>query len=80
MYKRQILYRYAKYMGYSTTGSSLTGYYDANSVSSWARDAMGWAVKNGIITGSGNSRLNPTGTASRAEVAQMFMSFYEFTT
>lgn len=75
-----ILYRYAKYMGYSTTGSSLTGYYDANSVSSWARDAMGWAVKNGIITGSGNSRLNPAGTASRAEVAQMFMSFYEFTT
>lgn len=75
-----ILYRYAKYMGYSTTGSSLTGYYDANSVSSWARDAMGWAVRNGIITGSGNSRLNPTGTASRAEVAQMFMSFYEFTT
>lgn len=75
-----ILYRYAKYMGYSTVGSSLTGYYDANSVSSWARDAMGWAVKNGIITGSGNSRLNPTGTASRAEVAQMFMSFYEFTT
>ena len=75
-----ILYRYAKYMGYSTTGSSLTGYYDANSVSSWARDAMGWAAKNGIITGSGNSRLNPTGTASRAEVAQMFMSFYEFTT
>lgn len=75
-----ILYRYAKYMGYSTVGSSLTGYYDANSVSSWARDAMGWAVRNGIITGSGNSRLNPTGTASRAEVAQMFMSFYEFTT
>lgn len=75
-----ILYRYAKYMGYSTSGSSLAGYYDANSVSSWARDAMGWAVKNGIITGSGNSRLNPTGTASRAEVAQMFMSFYEFTT
>lgn len=75
-----ILYRYAKYMGYSATGSSLTGYYDANSVSSWARDAMGWAVRNGIITGSGNSRLNPTGTASRAEVAQMFMSFYEFTT
>lgn len=75
-----ILYRYAKYMGYSTTGSSLAGYYDANSVSSWARDAMGWAVKNGIVTGSGNSRLNPTGTASRAEVAQMFMSFYEFTT
>ena len=75
-----ILYRYAKYMGYSTSCSSLAGYYDANSVSSWARDAMGWAVKNGIVTGSGNSRLNPTGTASRAEVAQMFMSFYEFTT
>ncbi len=73
-----VLYRYAKYLGYTTTGSSLSGYYDASRVSSWAKDAMGWAVKNGVVTGLSSTRLNPTGTASRAEAAQMFMNFYDF--
>ena len=73
-----VLYRYAKYLGYTTTGSSLSGYYDASRVSSWAKDAMGWAVKNGVVTGVSSTWLNPNGTASRAEAAQMFMNFYEF--
>lgn len=73
-----ILYRYAKWMGYSTLGSSLSGYSDVNSISSWAKDAMGWAVRNGIISGVTTTRLNPTGTATRAQVAQMFLNFYEF--
>ncbi len=73
-----ILYRYAKYMGYSTTGSSLYGYDDANKVSSWAKDAMGWAVRNGVIGGVTNTTLCPNNTATRAEVAQMFMNFYDF--
>ena len=73
-----VLYRYAKYLGYTTTGSSLSGYYDASRVSSWAKDAMGWAVKNGVVTGLSSTWLNPNGTASRAEAAQMFMNFYEF--
>lgn len=73
-----VLYRYAKYLGYTTTGSSLSGYYDASRVSSWAKDAMGWAVKNGVVTGLSSTWLNPNGTASRAEAAQMFMNFYDF--
>ena len=73
-----ILYRYAKYMNYSTTTSSLYGYDDANKVSSWAKDAMGWAVRNGVIGGVTNTTLCPNNTATRAEVAQMFMNFYDF--
>lgn len=73
-----ILYRYAKWLGYSASGSSLAGYADGSSVSSWAKDAMSWAVKNSIVTGVTTTRLNPTGTATRAEAAQMLMNFYSY--
>ena len=46
------------------------GFPDAGNVSSWARDAMAWAVDEGIITGSGG-RLLPQGSATRAEIAAM---------
>ena len=51
---------------------------DAGSVSSYAYNAMCWAYKAGVVTGTTGSRLNPQGTASRAEAAQMIMSFYSF--
>ena len=73
-----MLYRYAKWLGYSTSGSNLAGYSDASSVSSWAKDAMGWAVKNSVVTGVTATKLNPTSSATRAETAQMFMNFYEY--
>ena len=73
-----ILYRYAQYLGYSTTGSSLYGFTDASSVSSYATNAMSWAVKHGIISGVTTSTLVPAGTATRAQAAQMFMSFSDF--
>lgn len=73
-----MLYRYAKWLGYSTSGSSLAGYSDASSVSSWAKDAMGWAVKNSVVTGVTATKLNPASSATRAETAQMFMNFYEY--
>lgn len=73
-----MLYRYAKWLGYSTSGSNLAGYSDASSVSSWAKDAMGWAVKNSVVTGVTATKLNPASSATRAETAQMFMNFYEY--
>ena len=73
-----MLYRYAKWLGNSASGSSLAGYSDASSVSSWAKDAMGWAVKNSVVTGVTATKLNPTSSATRAETAQMFMNFYEY--
>lgn len=73
-----MLYRYAKWLGYSASGSSLAGYSDASSVSSWAKDAMGWAVKNSVVTGVTATKLNPNSSATRAETAQMFMNFYEY--
>ena len=73
-----ILYRYAQFKGYdvSNTGN-LSGYTDAAQVSEWARSAMGWANAQGLITGNTATTLNPTGSATRAEVATILMRFVE---
>ena len=71
-----ILYRYAELKGYDVSKvDSLNGYTDASKVASWAKEAMGWAVENYVINGKGASRLDPTGTATRAQVAQILMNF-----
>ena len=73
-----ILYRFAQYKGYDVTGTSdLAAYADGSSVSNWAAEAMGWAVDAGLISGVGGNQIAPTGTASRAQVAQILMNFCE---
>ena len=72
----QILYNYAKYKGFDITADeNLDGYADGGNTSSWAETAMRWAVKNGLLQGRGDGRLDPTGTATRAEVAEILMRF-----
>ncbi len=73
-----ILYRFAQYKGYDVTGTSdLAAYADGSSVSGWAAEAMSWAVNAGLISGVGGNQIAPTGTASRAQVAQILMNFCE---
>ena len=72
-----ILYRYADYLGLDTdTGFMQDKYYefpDYQTVSRYASKAMSWCVNHGVINGS-NGKLNPQGTATRAEVAQILMN------
>jgi len=71
-----MLYRYAQMKGYATSGGiSIAGYPDAASVASYAKDAMSWAVGNGIVQGTTSGALNPTGTASRAHFAAFLHRF-----
>lgn len=71
-----ILYRYADYKKMDTAATkALTGYPDASSVSDYATTAMKWAVTKGIISGDNAGKLNPKGTATRAEAATMFQRF-----
>ena len=67
-----MLYRYA---GGAAAGADLSAYPDASSVSSWAVEAMGWAVSNGILSGNEAGQLSPGGAATRAEVAQMLLNY-----
>ena len=68
-----MMYRYA---GSPAVNGSLDNFSDAASVSSYAANAMQWAVENGIVNGS-NGKLNPQNNATRAEVAAILMRFCE---
>ena len=73
-----ILYRYAQYKGYRTTaGVDLSGYVDADSVSSYALASLQWANAAGLVTGTSSNTLTPDGSATRAQVATIFMRFME---
>ena len=74
-----ILYRYAQVKGYDTTrgGMAVREFSDSASISDWAQEAMAWAVNAQVLSGKGNGVLDPQGTATRAEVAQMLMNFVE---
>ena len=68
-----ILYRYTLYRGQDVSAgetTSLTGYGDAQAVSSYALPAMRWACGTGILQGA-NGKLNPSGLATRAQLAAM---------
>lgn len=66
-----ILYRY---MGSpAQTDGGLDAYSDVDKISSYAVEAMGWAVSQGVINGVDDNVLDPHGFATRAQVATMMM-------
>ena len=71
-----MLCRYAQYSGDAVEPSrSLADFNDADQVSTWAKDAMRWAVSSGILTGKPGKRLDPQGTATRAEIAAVLRRY-----
>ena len=69
-----MFYRYVK--GNQTT-HDLSRFNDSDAVSDWAMEAMMWAVENGLINGKDGGRLDPQGTATRAEAAVLFTRFMQ---
>ena len=69
-----IFFRYAKFCGVKTEAGTLDAFRDAASVSDYAREAMGWAVKAGLVKGDGQD-LMPKATASRAQAAAILHRF-----
>ena len=65
-----MLYRY---YGSPAVSGSLSGYVDSASVSDWAKDAMVWAVQEGLIQGTGANKLSPAADTTRAQLAQILM-------
>ena len=66
-----MLYRLA---GSPSVTGSLTA-PDASSVSSWAKDAMLWAMNLGLVEGDENGAVTPTATATRAQAAALIMRY-----
>ena len=70
------LYRYAEFAGMDVSGKAdLMVFADSDKLSSYAEEAMAWAVDAGIIDGVGNNTLAPRNNATRAQVAAMLMRF-----
>lgn len=74
-----ILYRYAVWKNYDTSAKAdLSVFPDYRRVSSWAKEALTWANAAELISGTreGNTIcLDPSGNATRAQVATIFMRF-----
>jgi hypothetical protein len=72
-----IMYRYAAFKGVDVTASDVSAYdafSDKASVSAYAQDALRWATARRVINGA-DGKLNPSGTAPRAQVAQIVLNF-----
>lgn len=62
--------RYAAKNGVTVSdGAELSAFKDGAQVSSYAAEAMAWAVKHGIVNGIGAALLDPQGTATRVQAA-----------
>ena len=79
-----MLFKYAMMKGasYKMTIDAriLENYPDKMSVSTWANEALKWAVTNGVMSGKATevgNILDPKGKATRAECAQMIMNLQE---
>ena len=71
-----ILMNYAAYKGEDVSNrADLTSYTDQPST--WAEEAMSWAVAEGLISGVTADTLQPQGAATRAQVAAILQRFLE---
>ena len=71
-----IFFRYAK--AEAPEADVLSGYPDAEAMSTYARDAMAWAVSTGLVTGSkeaDGTYLAPQGLAAREQAAAILMRY-----
>ena len=50
---------------------------DAASVSTWATNAMTWAMNIGLVEGDENGAVTPTATSTRAQAAALIMRYLE---
>jgi|GEM_PF-1221367 len=69
-----MLWRYA---GTPASSGGLASFTDRDQASGFAAKALAWTVEMGILSGKGNGLLDPKGQATRAQTAQMLMSFME---
>ena len=76
--REQLVTLLFRYSGEEAGTADLTAYPDGAEVTGYAREAMAWAIDNGIIVGSkdaGTVNLNPQDNATRAQIAAILVRF-----
>ena len=70
-----LFYRFMEHYNLHLPGNTFTRFPDEDQIANWAYDAIREAVRIGLITGFADGRLAPTYTASRAQLAAIFLRF-----
>lgn len=70
---------YTSAVAWASAKGDLSKFADGDQIAAWASDAMAWAVGSRLISGKTANVIDPTGTATRAEVATLLMRFTELT-
>ncbi len=72
------IYRYAGYKGHDISYDIgiLNKYSDNDKISDYAKPAMAWALKHGLIAGVSETLLEPQAKVSRAQSADIFIKFF----
>ena len=75
--REQLITMLWRYAGSPTYTADLSSYVDTADISSWAGQAMCWAVATGVIEGDENAALTPKADTTRAQAAAMLMRAVE---
>ena len=73
-----ILFRYSgSQSGAETmfTAAYDSQFTDSGAIAPWAKTAMYWVIYNGVVNGTSPTTVSPTATATRAEVAAIFVRY-----
>ncbi len=79
-----MMYKYVQQEGYANASGDLSEYTDGSDVSPWAKEAMEWTIRSGIIrcktdiASKANTVLDPQGKVSRADAAGMMRKLNEY--
>lgn len=73
-----MLYRYAVATGMDVSKKAdITTFQDAGQVSSYAVEAVRWAVANGVMSGTAQGKLAPQNPATRAQTVKLLVNFMD---
>ncbi len=61
----------------ATNTSALAQFNDRGQVAAYAVNGFSWAVSNKVVSGTSNTTLSPSGTATRAQVAVILIRYLE---
>lgn len=71
-----LFYRYAQAVGADTAAPAIPQVFtDRDQVSAWAAEAFGWAIDQGILTGTKPDTLSPQALATRCQGAALFQRY-----
>jgi hypothetical protein len=72
-----ILHRAANLLGIAAKGGSVNALADSDDISEWAKDSVNWAIRNGVMNGTGGGNFSPKQLYTYEEAIVTLVRFYD---